>query len=125
MGRSNNPGFRRPALYIRLACAVILSALACSCGGASDDDERVLHLPGQTLTESELRSLWLSQIEQAPGAAAVICREIAGSEPDEVLAFFAVNPPSGTDQPPNQDDMLRAAEILQDECASRLEGAGS
>ena len=95
---------------------VVLVVLVSSCGGEKSED-RLLRLPGEEVTESELRHQWQEQLVQAPAAAAVICRAIAGVEPDAVLSFFEVDVSSQDLTEEQRADLRRASVIIQEECA--------
>lgn len=95
---------------------VVLVVLVSSCGGAKNED-RLLRLPGEEVTESELRHQWHEQLAQAPAAAAVICDAIAGAEPDTVLSFFEVDVSSQDLTEAQRADLRRASVIIQEECA--------
>ena len=103
----------------RFGTIALALVLLVSCG-SNDDGERVLHLPGQNLTEAELRDLWRSQIDQAPAAGAVICDDIIGAQPEEVLDYFEYSVSPTEPEQTNWDDIRRAAEIIEEECSRRF-----
>ena len=97
--------------------AVVAVALLLASCGRGDDEDRLLHLPGEEMTESEVRDRWRTQLAQAPAAGATICAAIVGAEPDEVLAYFEFDVTPATLDPTVLADVRRAAEILEEECA--------
>ena len=100
---------------LHLINVVLVAVLIVSCG--QGDKDRVLHLPGEELTESELRNRWQEQLAQAPAAADVICETIAGTDPDTVLLFFELDVSSQDLTDSQLADVRRAAEIIKEECS--------
>jgi hypothetical protein len=98
--------------------AVMVVALLLSSCGSGDDEDHLLRLPGEEMTESELRDRWRTQLAQAPTAGATVCAAIVGSEPDDVLAYFELDVTSATFDRSMLRDVRRAAEIIEEECAS-------
>jgi hypothetical protein len=97
--------------------AVAAIALLLASCGSGDDEDRLLHLPGEEMTESEVRDRWRTQLAQAPAAGATICAAIVGADPDEVLAYFEFDVTSATFDQSMLRDVRRAAEIMEEECA--------
>jgi hypothetical protein len=99
-----------------LSVVIVAALLVSSCGSGGEED-RLLRLPGEEITESELRDRWRTQLAQAPAAAATVCSAIEGSDPDDVLAYFELDVTSATFDQSMLRDVRRAAEIIEEECA--------
>ena len=111
-----------------VALCTILVLLASACGGGGgNDEEPVLRFTGRTETESSFRNQASTVMREHAQQFFPVCEQIRELQPegakkllgnndgDPTTTFPGVTPVPG--QKASEDDLVRAAEIIQEECA--------